>query len=124
MRFIEGFVYAHAGRVSDASKALDAGHSLIPDGQWIAATSFEVTRGLGLIRGGDPSEGARQITRAIQAMPPGFRTSGAKRRAALALDAVPASAANSSSVVQARELLALPPATNLPASDRLPLGGS
>ena len=110
LRFIEGFVYASAGRVPEASRALDAGRSLIPDGQWIAATSFEVTRGLSLIRGGDPSEGARLVVRAVQAMPTGFRASGATRRAALALEAVPADAANVPAVTEARELLSLPSA--------------
>jgi hypothetical protein len=110
LRFIEGFVYAHAGRVPEAGQALDAGRSLIPDGQWIAATSFEVTRGLSLIRGGDPSEGARHVVRAIQAMPAGFRASGATRRAALALEAVPADAVDLPAVAEARELLALPTA--------------
>jgi hypothetical protein len=44
LRFIEGFVYAHAGRVPEASQSLDAGRALVPDNQRIAVTSFAVTR--------------------------------------------------------------------------------
>jgi hypothetical protein len=109
LRFIEGFVHAQAGRIRDAGKALDSGRSLIPDGQWIAVTSFEVTRALSQIRAGDPAEGARHVVRTVEALPNGWRASGAMRRARQALDAVPAGAASLPAVAEARELLALPP---------------
>jgi hypothetical protein len=108
LRFIEGHVHAYAGRVSDAGRALDAGVSVVPDGQVIAVTSFEVNRAISLIRGGDPSEGARHVVRAVQVLPAGFRQSATTRRAARALASVPAGAAGLSAVTEARELLALP----------------
>jgi hypothetical protein len=109
LRFIEGHVHAYAGRVSDAGRALDTGVSMVPDGQWIAVTSFEVNRAISLIRGGDPSEGARHVARAVQALPAGYRQSATTRRASRALDAVPVGAASLPAVAEARELLALPP---------------
>jgi transcriptional regulator with XRE-family HTH domain len=108
LHFVEGHVYAHAGRVRDAGKALDSGLSLVPAGQWIAVTSFEVNRAISLIRGGDPSEGARHIVRAVRALPQGYRQSATVRRASFALDAVPANAVNTPAVAEARELLSLP----------------
>jgi hypothetical protein len=113
LRFVEGFVNAYASHVPETADAIDAGIALVPHGQWIAVTSFEVTRAVSIIRGGDPSEGARHVVRAIQALPPGYRQSVTIRRAALAIDAVPVNAANAPSVVQARELLALPPGTTI-----------
>jgi hypothetical protein len=112
LRFIEGHVHAYAGRVSDAGRALDTGLSMVPDGQWIAVTSFEVNRSISLIQGGDPSEGARHVVRAVQALPSGFRQSATVRRASQALDMVPAGAASLSAVAEAREFLALPPGTS------------
>ena len=113
LRFIEGHVHAHAGRVTLAASALDAGLSMVPAGQWIAVTSFEVNRAVCLIRGGDPSEGARHVAGAVRALPPGYRQSATMRRASRALDLVPAGAAGAPAVTEARELLALPPGADL-----------
>jgi hypothetical protein len=112
LRFIEGHVHAYAGRVPDAARALDAGLSMVPEGQWIAVTSFEVNRAISLIRGGDPSEGARHVVHAVQSLPQGYQQSATIRRSSRALDAVPASAANMPAVAEARELLSLPPGTS------------
>jgi hypothetical protein len=106
LHFIEGCVYAHAGRVTEAAKALDSGRSMVPDGHWIAVTAFEAKRAICLVQAGDPSEGARHLVRSFAALPSEFRQVAMVRWAAEgALDAVPASAANLSAVVEARELV-------------------
>ncbi len=105
LHFIEGHVHAYAGRASDSAKALDAGISMVPAGQWIAVSSFEVNRAICMIRAGDPSEGARHVVRAIQALPAGYRRSATMRRASAALDMIPVGADNVPAVVEARELL-------------------
>jgi transcriptional regulator with XRE-family HTH domain len=108
MRFTEGWIYAYAGRVPDATKALDAGRSLVPDGHWIAIASWEASRAICLIRGGDPSEGARHVARTLQGIPSGFRQASIVRYSAVrALSAVPVGAANMPTVIEARELLSL-----------------
>src|SRR5262249_5250506 len=98
------------GRVPEAGRALDAGASLArSNGFPIAVTSFEVIRAAALIKGGDPSEGARHVVRAVQAIPDGYRASGATRRASHGRDVVRVGAAGRPAVPEARELRALSP---------------
>jgi hypothetical protein len=95
LHFTEGWVHAYAGRVPDGTRALDAGRSMVPEGHWIATASWEASRAICLIRGGDPSEGARHVVRTLRAIPPGFQQTGnVLWSAARALEAVPAGAAN------------------------------
>ena len=109
LRFTEGHVHAYAGRVPDATKALDAGRSMVPDGHWIAVTCFEAVKAICQIRNGDPSAGAGHIVRTISALPSGFRQAATVRIVAgRAIDVIPARAANLPAVAEARELLSLP----------------
>jgi hypothetical protein len=106
LHFTEGWVHAYAGRASDASKALSAGRPLVFDGHWIAIAGWEASMAICLIRGGDPSEGARHVVRSFQDIPAGFRqTTNVLYAAVRALSTIPADAANAPSVVEARELL-------------------
>jgi transcriptional regulator with XRE-family HTH domain len=106
MRFTEGWVHAYAGRVSDASKALGAGRSLVPDGHWIAIASWEASMAICLIRGGDPSEGSRHVVSSLGEIPPGFRQATIVRYSAVrALSTIPPGADNAPAVAEARELL-------------------
>lgn len=92
----------HARRTRAMALALlgdhDASVSIVPDGQLIAATSFAVNRAVSLIRGGDPSGGARHVIRAVRVLPADYRQSATTRRAAQALDAAPVSAAGAPAV--------------------------
>jgi hypothetical protein len=63
-----------------------------------------------VIAAGDPGEGARHAIHTLQALPRDFRDNALVRRtAALSLGVVPERARTLPAVVEARELLALPP---------------
>jgi hypothetical protein len=110
LRFTESRVYAYAGRASDSVRSWEAGRALVHPSAPLAAAAFELGRATGLILGEDPSEGARHMARTVKELPPEYRESTTIRwKAARALDAVPVDAASLPAVVEARELLALPP---------------
>jgi hypothetical protein len=103
-------VYAYAGRDGDATRAQAAGLALVPPGSPIPVADFQLDTAIGLIRAGDPSEGASHVVRTVQALPAGYRQSALIRQnAARALELVPAGTAAIPAVAEARELLALPP---------------
>jgi hypothetical protein len=107
--FYQSRVYAYAGRGTDASRAQEAGVSLVSRDAPLPLADFSLNNAVGLIRQGDPSEGARHVVRTVQALPAGYRQSALIRQAATrALELVPAGAAGVPAVAEARELLALP----------------
>jgi hypothetical protein len=102
-------VYAYAGRAADATRAQAAGLALVPPGSPIPVADFQLDTAIGLIRAGDPSEGASHVVTTNQTLPAGYRQSSLIRQnAARALELVPAGAAGMPAVAEARELLALP----------------
>jgi hypothetical protein len=108
--FTQSRVYAYAGRAADATRAQQAGLALVPRGAPLPLADFSLNTAIGLIRAGDPSEGAAHVVRTVEALPAGYRQSALIRQnAARALELVPAGAAGVPAVAEARELLALPP---------------
>jgi hypothetical protein len=109
LQFTHCRVFAYARRVSEAANSWEAGRALVPGDTPLASATFEIGRATYLIISGDPSEGARHVVRTVQALPPGYQQSALMRRkAARALDAVPAGIANVPTITEARELLSLP----------------
>jgi transcriptional regulator with XRE-family HTH domain len=107
--FTQSRVYAYAGREADAARAQDAGLALVPRDAPLPLADFSLNAAVGLIRSGDPSEGARHVARTVEGLPVGYRQSTLIRQnAARALDLVPAGAAGLPAVAEAREVLALP----------------
>jgi hypothetical protein len=107
--FIQGRVYARAGRSADAMRVNAAGLALVPGDTPVPLADFALSTAAALIRSGDPAEGARHVVRTIEALPAGYRQSAVVRQsAASALGLVPAGAAGVPAVTEARELLALP----------------
>jgi len=114
LRYTECGVFAYAGRAADAAASQAAGRALVPDGYWLPYADLELRGAMCLVADGDPSEGARQVVRTVEALPAAFRQSAVVRRGAVsALGLVPARAAGTPAVAEARELLALPPGGNL-----------
>jgi hypothetical protein len=110
--FTQSRVYAYAGRAADAVRSQEAGLALVRAGgnAPLPVADFALNTAVVLIQSGDPSEGARQVVRTVEALPAGYRQSALIRQnATRALTAVPAGAAGVPAVVEARELLALPP---------------
>jgi hypothetical protein len=82
----------------------------VSPGAPIPRADIELDTAVGLIRSGDPSQGARHVVATVEALPDGYRHSALIRQnAARVLELVPASAARTPAVSDARELLALPP---------------
>jgi transcriptional regulator with XRE-family HTH domain len=110
LRFVQSWVHSHAGRVDEAAAAQDAALALYPAPQRIDPALVELHRAMCVIAAGDPGEGARHTVRTLQALPRDFRDNALIRRtAALSLGMVPERARTLPAVVEARELLALPP---------------
>ena len=108
LRHVESFVHSHAGRAGDATAAQDAARGLYPDAAYQGPAQVELHRATCLIVSGDPSEGARHVIRALEALRPDYGHDGLVRRtAALTLDVLPDRARNLPAVTQARDLLAL-----------------
>jgi transcriptional regulator with XRE-family HTH domain len=109
LHYVESHVYSHAGRITDAGNAQDAGLALVPGDTCLPSAQFELHKAMCLITGGDPSEGIRHIVRVVGSLPSSFRQGTTIRQtAARALHLVPEVAANVKSVSEARELLSLP----------------
>jgi transcriptional regulator with XRE-family HTH domain len=110
LNFTHSRVYSYAGRSADATRSWEAGRALVPPDTPLAVATFELGRATSLILDADPSEGARHVVRTVSKLPPGYRQAVIVRwKAVRALNAVPDTAANVPAVVEARELLALPP---------------
>ena len=109
LRHVESHVYSYAGRFNDATAAQEAALALYPKDGYQGRTQVELYKSICIIRGGDPAEGARHAIRTVQSLPSSRQNDAVVRRTAtLMLNVIPESAANLSSVLEARDLLALP----------------
>lgn len=108
LRHVESHVYSYAGQFDKASAAQEAALALYPKDRYQGRTQVELYRSICITRSGDPTEGARHVIRTVQSLPASRQNDALVRRtAALALKAMPASAANLSAVLEARGMLAL-----------------
>jgi tetratricopeptide (TPR) repeat protein len=109
LRHVESYVYSYAGRFNDAAKAQETALALYPKDGYQGRTQVELYKSICIIRGGDPTEGARHAVRTFQALPSSYQNDAVVRRTAtLMLKSVPDDAAGLSAISEARELLALP----------------
>jgi hypothetical protein len=112
LRFVESHIHSHAGRHGDAALAQDAALALYLPSSYQGRAQIDLHRATCLIAAGDPSEGARHMIRAVQALPAEHRHDAlVLRTAVLALDQVPDAARTLPAVAEARDLLALPSGT-------------
>jgi transcriptional regulator with XRE-family HTH domain len=106
----QSWVHSYAGRVGEAAAAQDAALALYPASSSVGPAQVRLHRAMCVIAAGDPGEGARHAIHTLQALPRDFRDNALVRRtAALSLGMVPERARTLPAVVEARELLALPP---------------
>jgi hypothetical protein len=109
LRHVESHVYSFAGRFNDATAAQDTALALYPRDGYQGRTQVELHKSICIIRGGDPTEGVRHAIRTVQSLPPGRQNDAVIwRTATLMLNVIPESAANLSTVLEARDFLALP----------------
>jgi transcriptional regulator with XRE-family HTH domain len=107
---VQSWVHSHAGRLKEAAIAQEAALARYPASAFRGPAQVQLHRAMCVITAGDPSEGALQAIRSLEALPHHCRDNAVIRRtAALALGAIPDRARTLPAVAEARELLALPP---------------
>lgn len=105
LRFVQSHVYTHAGDAR-AVDAKDAALAMYPTELFVDATVVKLYRATWLVRTGDPSEGLRQATRAINELPSQCRTHEVAVTARDVTRALPADTENTPEAIEFRELLA------------------